>query len=113
MPRNLRLLAALCTLLCLLAAGAVPLLHAVTDGPGPTAQAHLHAPGDPGDCPAPHDALHCPACKTAGQKLDTPPPPRWRPADALLRAASPLPARQADPSAAPASQPGSRAPPRG
>ncbi len=113
MSRSLRLPAALFTLLCLLVAGVVPVLHAMGEDAAPTAQAHLHAADGTGDCPAPHDALHCPACKAAGQKLDASPSAARRTVDALRRTASSLPSRQADPSAAPASQPGSRAPPRG
>lgn len=111
MRQNLRLLTAFLTLLYLAVAGAVPVLHAMTEGPERVAQTHVHAPHDAGDCPAPHDA-HCPACKTAGQKLDSAPSADWRLAGGLRRIAPSLPSRQADPSTAPASQPGSRAPPR-
>lgn len=112
MHQNLRLLTALCALLYLTVAGVVPVLHAMTEGPEHTAQAHVHAPNDTGDCPAPHDTAHCPACQSAGQKLDTAPSADWRLAAGLRRVAPSSPSRQADPSARPASQPGSRAPPQ-
>lgn len=112
MHRNLRLLAALLTLLLLTGAGVVPVLHAMAEGPHRTAQAHVHAADDTGDCPAPHDAAHCAACQAAAQKLDSARSADWRLAAGLRRVSPSSPSRLADPSARPASQPGSRAPPQ-
>lgn len=110
MRGSTRLLAALWTLLYLAVVVALPVLHAATEEPHGTAVSHLHSERD-ADCPPPHDDLHCPSCRVAGQKLATPPAAPALLAEAVRRAPSPLPLRQAHPSASPVRLPGSRAPP--